>query len=131
MDMEPGILAEIEGRLDAKALGRVDEAVDRIVDREGTRRQGGRGHRQWSQCARGVTTLIAELMRVGLVDAVSTSAAVVAHEMGGTLDEVKRCPGASLGVPASFLPGAVNLNCPSLMRRCWAPSSVTCRSTGD
>jgi len=104
MDMEPGILAEIEGRLDAKALGRVDEAVDRIV---AAKERGGKVAvvtGSGPNVHEGVTTLIAELMRVGLVDAVSTSAAVVAHEMGGTLDEVKRCPGASLGVPASFLP---------------------------
>jgi hypothetical protein len=29
---------------------------------------------------------------------------VVAHEMGGTLDKVKRCAGAAVGVPADMLP---------------------------
>jgi hypothetical protein len=43
-------------------------------------------------------------MRVGLVDGVTTSSAVVAHEMGGTLDKVKRCLGADVGVAAEFLP---------------------------
>lgn len=38
----------------------------------------------------GITTLIAELIRKGIVDAVLTSSAVVAHEMSGTLDRVKR-----------------------------------------
>ncbi len=52
----------------------------------------------------GVTTLIAELMRVGVVDAVTTSSAVVAHEMGGTLDKVKRVDGRAVGVPEFFLP---------------------------
>lgn len=52
----------------------------------------------------GVTTLIAELMRVGLVDGVTTSAAVIAHEMGGTLDRVKRCSGEALGLSGSMLP---------------------------
>ncbi len=52
----------------------------------------------------GVTTLIAELMRAGLVDGVTTSSAVISHEMGGTLDLVKRCPGESLGLPAAILP---------------------------
>ena len=40
----------------------------------------------------GVTTLVAELMRKGIVDGVITSSAVVAHEMAGTLDRVKRLP---------------------------------------
>jgi hypothetical protein len=38
----------------------------------------------------GVTTQIAELIHKGLVDGVITSSAVVAHEMAGTLDRVKR-----------------------------------------
>ena len=38
----------------------------------------------------GVTTQIAELIHHGLVDGVITSSAVIAHEMAGTLDRVKR-----------------------------------------
>ncbi len=38
----------------------------------------------------GVTTLLAELMHKGIVDGIITSSAVVAHEMGGALDRVKR-----------------------------------------
>jgi hypothetical protein len=38
----------------------------------------------------GVTTLVAHLMHKGVVDGVITSSAVVAHEMAGTLDRVKR-----------------------------------------
>lgn len=54
----------------------------------------------------GVTTLIAELMRVGVVDGVTTSSAVVAHEMAGALDQVKRVPAADLGMDpdSPFLP---------------------------
>ncbi len=46
----------------------------------------------------GVTTLIAHLMDNGIIDGVTTSSAVVAHEMGGTLDRVKRIkvPGSKL-----------------------------------
>jgi len=52
----------------------------------------------------GVTTLIAELIRVGLVDGVTTSSAVVAHEMAGALERVKRVPGRDLGVDQALLP---------------------------
>jgi hypothetical protein len=55
----------------------------------------------------GVTTQIAELIHNGLVDGVITSSAVVAHEMAGTLDRVKRVrvqPGADPAVPAHLLP---------------------------
>ncbi len=46
----------------------------------------------------GVTTLIAELIRKGLIDAVSTSSAVVSHEMGGALDRVWRVNASELGM---------------------------------
>lgn len=52
----------------------------------------------------GVTSLIAELMNKGIVDAVSTSSAVVAHEMAGTLDKVKRFDGTQLGLARDMLP---------------------------
>jgi hypothetical protein len=54
----------------------------------------------------GVTTLIAELIATGIVDFVTTSSAVVAHELAGSLDEVKRCAAKDAGfdADASFLP---------------------------
>ena len=52
----------------------------------------------------GVTTLIAELIRVGLVDAVSTSSAVIAHEMAGSLDRVYRVDAEALGMDMAKMP---------------------------
>jgi hypothetical protein len=55
----------------------------------------------------GVTTLVAELIRREVVDAVVTSSAVVAHEMAGTLDCVRRVRPAEhpeLDIPAQLLP---------------------------
>ena len=54
----------------------------------------------------GVTTLIAELMHHGIIDGVLTSSAVVAHEMAGTLDRVKRVFAPDypeLGIPSDLL----------------------------
>jgi len=45
----------------------------------------------------GVTTLIAHLMNKGIIDGVTTSSAVVSHEMGGVLDKVKRIDANLLG----------------------------------
>lgn len=45
----------------------------------------------------GVTTLLAELIHKGIVDGVSTSSAVINHEMAGTLEKVKRFDGAAFG----------------------------------
>jgi hypothetical protein len=52
----------------------------------------------------GVTTLIAELIHKGIIDGVTTSSAVVAHEMAGALEEVKRVDGLQLGLPGTILP---------------------------
>ncbi len=52
----------------------------------------------------GVTTLIAELIHKGIIDGVTTSSAVIAHEMAGVLDEVKRVDGKKLGFSGDLLP---------------------------
>jgi len=52
----------------------------------------------------GVTTLIAELIHKNIIDGVTTSSAVIAHEMAGTLDEVKRVNGLNLGYTSDILP---------------------------
>jgi hypothetical protein len=97
-------LKAIERELDATMLTRVEQAVDKIV---AAKNRGGKVvvvTGSGPNIHEGVTTLLAELMRVGLVDGVTTSSAVVAHEMGGTLDKVKRCAGASVGVTRDLLP---------------------------
>lgn len=52
----------------------------------------------------GVTTLIAELIHKDIIDGVTTSSAVIAHEMAGALEEVKRVDGLELGLPEKMLP---------------------------
>ena len=52
----------------------------------------------------GITTLIAELIHKGIVDGVTTSSAVIAHEMAGALEEVKRVDGIQLGFSEAELP---------------------------
>lgn len=44
------------------------------------------------------------MMTKGLIDGVTTSSAVIAHEMAGTLDRVKRIDGRELGVDPRTLP---------------------------
>lgn len=52
----------------------------------------------------GVTTMIAELVHKGIVDFVSTSSAVVSHEMGGALDRVWRVSASALEMDEKFMP---------------------------
>lgn len=94
----------LEEGLNPATLERISQAVDRIVH---AKERGGAVAvvtGSGPNIHEGVTTLIAELMRVGVVDAVTTSSAVVSHEMGGTLDKVKRCAGAAVGVSPSYTP---------------------------
>jgi hypothetical protein len=102
--VDTATLKAIERELDTTTLARIEQAVDRVVT---AKHRGGKVvvvTGSGPNLHEGVTTLLAELMRVGLVDGVTTSSAVVAHEMGGTLDRVKRCAGASVGVPTEWLP---------------------------
>ncbi len=98
------LLQSLFDELPAATQTRFEEAVGHIV---AAKQRGGKVvviTGSGPNIHEGVTTLIAELMRAGLVDGVTTSSAVVSHEMGGTLDLVKRCPSESLELPAAILP---------------------------
>jgi hypothetical protein len=98
---------EIEGIYDGLprgTRGRVDTAINAICQ---VKRDGGRicvltG--SGPNLHEGVTTLVAGLIRVGLVDGVLTSSAVVAHEMAGCLERVHRVDGSDLGIDPELLP---------------------------
>ncbi|CAN5807138.1 hypothetical protein BH10CHL1_BH10CHL1_51170 [soil metagenome] len=90
--------------LDADTLDFLDQAVEKIIacKRKGAKVVVATG--SGPNLHEGVTTLIAELMAKGLIDGIITSSAVIAHEMGGTLDRVKRIDGRRLGFGADVLP---------------------------
>ena len=92
------------GSLSEDTRARVDQAVDTMVE---TKKNKGRivavvG--SGPNIHEGVTTLIAELIHKGIIDGVSTSSAVVSHEMAGGLEKVKRVDGEALGIDADLLP---------------------------
>lgn len=102
--MDQELLNQLYSDLDDTTKSRIDIAVDRIVT---AKEKGGKvvvvvG--SGPNIHEGVTTLIAELMRLDIIDGVSTSSAVISHEMGGTLDKVKRCNGVALGLESDLLP---------------------------
>ncbi len=102
--MDKELLNSLHEQLDDTTKNRIDKSVNKIVEAKEKGNKvvvvAGSG----PNIHEGVTTLIAELMRVGIVDGVTTSSAVIAHEMGGTLDKVKRCNGVNLGLESSLLP---------------------------
>jgi hypothetical protein len=104
MAMDVERIEELGRGLDASARRSVDQLVEAIVEAHGG---GGRVvvvTGSGPNIHEGVTTLLAELIHKGVVHGVSTSSAVVAHEMAGSLDRVKRVSGAALGVDAQTLP---------------------------
>lgn len=104
MRVDHELLNKVAAELSPEMLERVRTVAKTIAE---TKQRGGRVvvvTGSGPNVHEGVTTLLAELMRVGIVDGVTTSSAVVSHEMGGTLDKVKRCLGAPLGLPPEILP---------------------------
>lgn len=90
--------------IDTETVEFLDRAVEKIVEckRKGRKLVVASG--SGPNLHEGVTTLIAELMTKGIVDGVLTSAAVIAHEMAGTLDRVRRMDGRELGIGSDLLP---------------------------
>ncbi|MEA3366087.1 MAG: hypothetical protein U9Q79_10665, partial [Candidatus Hydrogenedentes bacterium] len=104
MELDQTSLRECEESLAPETVERINAAVEAVVT---AKQRGGKAvvvTGSGPNIHEGVTTLIAELMRAGIVDGVSTSSAVIAHELGGVLDRVKRVDGAKLGIKANLLP---------------------------
>lgn len=97
----------LRNSLSASVRDRIDAAVDAVAR---AKQRGGRVvviTGSGPNIHEGVTTLIAAMIHGGLVDGVITSSAVVAHEMAGTLDRVKRIRPRSddeLPLPLEALP---------------------------
>ena len=95
--------------LEQASRGNLDKAINKII--EVKKRNGkimvvtGSG----PNIHEGVTVLISELMDKNIVNSVSTSSAVIAHEMAGSLDKVKRIKADKLGFKpgSNFLPFSI------------------------
>ncbi|MBQ7155849.1 MAG: hypothetical protein IJR85_09885 [Synergistaceae bacterium] len=97
-------LGNFRASLDERSRDGLASAVQRIIE---VKKRGGRVMvvtGSGPNIHEGVTTLIAELIRAGIVDAVSTSSAVIAHEMAGSLDRVFRVDSDALGMDKGKMP---------------------------
>ena len=102
--MDKEVLQGLYSGLDETTQARLNKAADAIVAAKEAGKKVVVVSGSGPNIHEGVTTLIAELMRLEVIDGVSTSSAVVAHEMGGTLDKVKRVNGVALGLDSALLP---------------------------
>ncbi|MBR1603100.1 MAG: hypothetical protein IJ667_06650 [Synergistaceae bacterium] len=97
-------LEYFKSQLDASSREVLPQAVKSIVE---VKKRGGKitvVTGSGPNIHEGVTTLIAELIRVGIIDGVTTSSAVISHEMGGALDRVYRVNAAELGMNMDQMP---------------------------
>ena len=97
-------LENFKASLDERSLASVSSAIQKITE---VKKRGGKVMvvtGSGPNIHEGVTTLIAELIRVGIIDAVSTSSAVISHEMAGSLDRVFRVDAAALGMDLEKMP---------------------------
>ena len=98
------LIEQFRASLDERSRSTLDEAVKKIVE---AKKRGGKVMvvtGSGPNIHEGVTTLIAELIHKGIIDAVSTSSAVISHEMGGSLDKVKRVNAEDLGMDMKYMP---------------------------
>lgn len=104
MEVKANVIEKLYDNLDSKVKGRVNESIEKIV---AAKKSGGKVvvvTGSGPNIHEGVTTLIAELIHKGVVDGVSTSSAVICHEMAGSLEKVKRFDGAKFGFAREKLP---------------------------
>lgn len=97
-------IRKLKSEFSAEVLENLEKAVQAITR---TKQSGGKVvvvTGSGPNLHEGVTTLIAELIHKGIVDGVTTSSAVIAHEMAGVLDRVRRVAGRDAGFPAELLP---------------------------
>ncbi|HQF83334.1 MAG TPA: hypothetical protein PLX58_00035 [Smithellaceae bacterium] len=98
------LIDEFYEGLDERSRASLLEAVSRVVS---VKQKGGKVAvvtGSGPNLHEGVTTLIAELMDKGIVDSVTTSSAVIIHEMGGVLDRVKMCDASVFGFDEKKMP---------------------------
>jgi hypothetical protein len=97
-------IEQFRSSLDGRSQTTLDTAIQQIVE---TKKRGGKVMvvtGSGPNIHEGVTTLIAEMIHKGLIDAVSTSSAVVSHEMAGSLDRVRRVSAQALGMAMDSMP---------------------------
>lgn len=88
--MDEQILQNLYDSMDQENRSRLDQAITLLIEAKMKGKKVVVATGSGPNLHEGVTTLIAAMMDRDLIDGVTTSSAVIAHEMGGVLDKVKR-----------------------------------------
>jgi len=104
MSIDRKVIENIFNSLPSKVKVRLKRAIKLIVN---AKEKGGKVVAvvgSGPNLHEGVTTLLAELIHKGIIDGISTSSAVINHEIAGTLEKVKRFDGVAFGFEREKLP---------------------------
>jgi len=104
MAIDRKVIENMYNSLPAKAKTRLKRATELIVKTKEKGRKVVAVVGSGPNLHEGVTTLLAELIHKEIIDGVSTSSAVINHEMAGTLEKVKRFDGVAFGFERDKLP---------------------------
>ena len=104
MEINRALLNDFFNGLDERSRKALDSAVTKVVE---TKKKNGKVAvvtGSGPNIHEGVSTLIAVLIGKGIIDGVTTSSAVINHEMGGALDRVKMCDASQFGLDRTKMP---------------------------
>jgi hypothetical protein len=98
------LLSTLVTTLDGTTRARLEQAATAVIEAKEAGKRVVAVVGSGPNLHEGVTTLIAGLIHQGLIDGVITSSAVICHEMGGTLERIRRValadvPGLGLDAP--------------------------------
>jgi hypothetical protein len=97
-------IEDYEAQLNPETLSFIEQSINKIVEAKEKGKKVAVILGSGPNLHEGVTTLMAELMDKGVIDGLSTSSAVISHELAGVLDKVKRVNGLELGIDSNLLP---------------------------
>lgn len=104
MEINRALLNDFFNGLDERSRKALDSAVTKVVETKKKNGEVAVVTGSGPNIHEGVTTLIAELIGKGIIDGVTTSSAVINHEMGGALDRVKMCDASQFGLDRTKMP---------------------------
>ncbi len=90
MEIKNELIQDFYNQLDSETRDFLDMSIEKIIEVKKKKGKIAVVTGSGPNLHEGVTTLIADLMDKGIIDGVTTSSAVISHEMGGALDKVKR-----------------------------------------
>lgn len=102
--INPGKIEELYQALTPELRERVDQVISKMTSAKEAGEKIAVVTGSGPNIHEGVTTLIAELIHKGIIDGVTTSSAVVNHELAGSLEKVHRVDGRKVGFTEDKLP---------------------------